>query len=64
MLDKDIFLDLLDIEDSVLVLDNDMCFINYNFDEDGECESKSFYYSPKDILLILGEEYKIKMKDV
>lgn len=58
-----LFWKLLDLSDAELVIDNDMCIITYNFDDDQESESQAFDFGPKDIAWLFGEKLGIYMTE-
>ena len=59
-----LFWELLEISDSVLYVDNDMCYVTYGENEDGDCESQSFDFGPKDLVFILADKLDIKVDSV
>jgi hypothetical protein len=65
--DTQLFWELLDLSDSELMVDNDMCIITYNFtyndDEDQESESQAFDFGPKDVAWLFGEKLGIYMTE-
>lgn len=54
-LDQNLFFDLLEKPDAILVLDNDMCIVSY-----GDEEHQSFDFGPKDLVELLAEKLGIK----
>jgi len=53
-----LFWELLQLSDATLVVDNDMCYIEY-----GEEESESFDFGPKDLVFIFAEKYDIQAEN-
>lgn len=51
------FLELLEDEDAILVMDNDMCYIRY---EDDDREAESFDFTPTEVVFILAEKLEIQ----
>ena len=56
------FLDIFDDDNAVLVVDNDMCYIRYQDDEDREGES--FDFTPLELAFILAEKLGIEVEMV
>jgi hypothetical protein len=61
-----LFWKLLDLGDAKLTVDNDCCYITYDFpeDEDEDAKHQSFGFGPKDIAYIFGEKLNIDMAEV
>lgn len=53
------FLELLEDEDAILVMDSDMCFISY---DDENRESVSFDFNPTEVVFILCDKLNIKVE--
>lgn len=59
------FLKLIKRPDAMLHLDNDMCYIEWGpRSKDGERSSKSFDYSPTELVIILARHNNIKVQKV
>lgn len=58
-----LFWELLDLRDSELMVDNDMCIVSYNFPEgeEGESESQTFDFGPEELAFMFGERLGIYM---
>lgn len=57
--DINLFWELLEIDNAVLHLDNDMCYISYN-DE----EHQSFDFTPEDLVFMFAERLDIGIEVV
>ena len=57
-----LFWELLELPHATLVVDNDSCYITYNEDEEGNCESESFDFRPEELAFIFGEKLDVKME--
>ena len=72
--DVNLFWDLMELSESTLVVDNDMCYISYpdrnqeNFvdldPEEIETESQSFDFTPRDLVDILADRLEIEVESV
>lgn len=64
--DENLFWELVELDDAILVLDNDMCYVQANFNEDtGDYEtSESFDFSHRDIIYLLAEKSNIEVESV
>lgn len=62
---QNLFWELLELSDSVLVVDNDCCYISYDFnkDEDYFEESESFDYGPEELAFMFGEKLGYTMEN-
>ena len=57
---EELFWELLKLPDAILVVDNDMCFVNYNQNEDGEYEHQSFDFGPTDLVFLFADKLGLK----
>lgn len=64
--DENLFWELLELSDAVLVVDNDTCYVQANYNDDtGEHEtSESFDFTPRDLVYLLAEKSNIEVEDV
>lgn len=72
--DVSLFWDLMELSDSTLVVDNDMCFITYpdsNQEDFGdldpeeiEMKSQSFDFTPRELVDILADRLEIEVESV
>lgn len=62
--DENLFWELLELSDSKLILDNDMCIISYGETEDGDGESQSFDFSPTDLVFLFAEKMDVDVEYV
>jgi hypothetical protein len=53
------FLEMLEDEDAILVMDNDMCYIRY---EDENREGESFDFTNMEVIFILAEKLGIEVE--
>lgn len=60
-----LFWELLNLADAELMVDNDMCVVSYNFpeNEEGDHETQSFDFTPKELAFIFGEKLGFSMVD-
>jgi hypothetical protein len=63
--DVNLFWELLELSDSAPILDNDMCIIEYGEeDEFGDREFQSFWFGPKDLVVMLAKRADIEVEFV
>lgn len=53
------FLELLEDDNAILVMDNDMCYIRY---EDDSREGESFDFNPTEVVFILARKLEIEVE--
>lgn len=64
--DQNLFWELLELSDAVLVVDNDMCYIQANYNESSEDYEtiESFDFTPRDLVFLLAEKCEIEAESV
>jgi len=64
--DENLFWELLQLSDSMLIVDNDMCYIqaNYNEDTDNYETIESFDFGPLDLVFLLSSKLEIEAERV
>lgn len=60
--DENLFWETLDLPNATLVVDNDMCYIAYDDDEDEWETSKSFDFGPTKLAFMFGRKLGIEME--
>jgi hypothetical protein len=59
------FLELVSLEDAILTIDNDMCYVTYGPEDIfGYRTSESFNYSPFDLAFIFSDHLGISVESV
>ena len=63
---ENLFWELLELPDSVLVVDNDMCYIQHDYNEDTEeyQSHEAFDFTPRDLVFLLAEKLEIEAESV
>ena len=63
---ENLFWELLELPDSVLVVDNDMCYIQHGYNEDTEeYEShETFGFHTRELVFLLAEKLEIEAESV
>lgn len=59
-MDENLFWELCEKRDAILTVDNDMCYVNYDFDSDDEPKSESFDFGPRDLVFMMAERLEIE----
>lgn len=61
-----LFWELLELSDAKLIVDNDVCMIAYDYDEDEEeyKEHQSFDFGPEELVFMLADKLDIKAETV
>lgn len=63
---ENLFWELLDLSDATLIVDNDMCIVQANYNQDTEefetCES--FDFGPTDLVFLLAAKLEIETERV
>lgn len=62
--DENLFWELVEKRDAVLTVDNDSCYVSYDYNDEDEPKSESFDFSPTELVFMMAERLEIEAEHV